>query len=52
MQITINGKVKKMAQPQRILDIINDEKRQYIAAKVNNKVVDLTFCQSTSSLAP
>ena len=50
MQITINGKVKKMAQPQRILDIINDEKKQYIAAKVNNKVVDLTFVPEDNSV--
>lgn len=41
MKITLNGKELKMAQPQQILDIINDENRNFVCAKVNNRIFGL-----------
>lgn len=43
MRAKIGEKVIEMAQPQRILDFIDNPDRRYVAAKINNKIKDLTY---------
>ena len=43
MLVKVNGKSVKMAQPKRILDIIDNKDKRYIAAKINNQIHDLSY---------
>ena len=49
MVVKINGKNVKMAQPQRILDIIDNKEKRYIAAKINNEIHDLSYIPDDKS---
>ena len=49
MLVKINGKSVKMAQPQRILDIIDNKDKRYIAAKINNQIHDLSYIPDDKS---
>ena len=49
MLVKVNGKSVKMAQPQRILDIIDNKDKRYIAAKINNQIHDLSYIPDDKS---
>jgi len=43
MDVIINGKLQKMASPSRIIDVIDNENYQYLAARVNNRLRELNY---------
>ncbi len=43
MQVKIGEKVIEMAQPQRIMDFIDNPDKRFVAAKINNKTKELTY---------
>lgn len=49
MNVKINGKVVKTALPSRILDLIDNENKEYLAAKVNNRMRELDYIISSDS---
>ena len=43
MKITINGKVKNISKPAKILDLFDNSEHKYYAAYVNNRLRELNF---------
>ena len=43
MKVTINNKILEVAEKTRVMDLIDDDKYQYQAARVNNRIRELNY---------